>query len=312
MKYTQGGHPHACNCRQCRDAHAAYQRHRSRQIAYGRWQPFTDAGPVRDHVRALMAYGIPDRHLAVLAGVNRSALRVLLYGPTGHPPSARTRTELADKLLAVEPVPANLPDGAAVDAAGVRRRVQALAVAGWTVAQLTERLPVSVCHLRWIATGRRVVVTMGLHRAVRRLYRELIVTPPPETTAGERRRTDLARRRAAVAGWAAAGEWDDDGPHGIDNPAATPYPRHLAVVADGPVVDDVAVERAAAGAPVPRLSHAERLAAAALILARGGSRNQVAERLRLSGTTTRELLEELGQQAAASAVPAGERKDHVA
>ena len=39
----------------------AYNRNRVRQIAYGRWQPYVDAEPARQHVQALQANGIASR-----------------------------------------------------------------------------------------------------------------------------------------------------------------------------------------------------------------------------------------------------------
>ena len=37
-----------CRCRPCRDAAAAYERQRSRLVAYGTWVAYVDAGPVRE------------------------------------------------------------------------------------------------------------------------------------------------------------------------------------------------------------------------------------------------------------------------
>lgn len=69
------------------------------------------------------------------------------------------------------------------------------------------------------------------------------------------------------------------------------------------IIDPVAVEVAARGTRRVRLTAAERRLAAALILARGGSANDIARRLCMSGHAARALA--AGIQAAGTAA-AGE------
>lgn len=70
-----------CKCGPCRDASTAYERHRSQQKAYGRWQPYADAQPVREHVEALVRSGdIGWKDIARRAGVSVPTVRALLYG----------------------------------------------------------------------------------------------------------------------------------------------------------------------------------------------------------------------------------------
>jgi hypothetical protein len=65
----------------------------------------------------------------------------------------------------------------------------------------------------------------------------------------------------------------------------TPAARRSLVLADDGIIDLIAVEIAARGTRPVALTAAERLLAAALILARGGTPNLICERLHVSGTT---------------------------
>ena len=74
-------------------AHRHYARRRNREIAYGRWQPWASATPVRDHVRLLRASGLSYQAIARAAGVSPMTVRRLLHGqpsrqrdiPRAHP-----------------------------------------------------------------------------------------------------------------------------------------------------------------------------------------------------------------------------------
>lgn len=107
-----GRHPHGdrnryvldqCRCDACRKAATAYERMRIRQSAYGRWQPYVDAEPARQHVRALMVTGLGWQRVARLAGVSTGGVSKLLYGAGDRnmAPSKRIRPETARRLLAV-------------------------------------------------------------------------------------------------------------------------------------------------------------------------------------------------------------------
>ena len=47
---------------------------RTRQTAYGRWQPYVDAQPVRDHINTLRAQGMGWKRVAEVANVEPSVL----------------------------------------------------------------------------------------------------------------------------------------------------------------------------------------------------------------------------------------------
>jgi hypothetical protein len=104
-RYVMGpgpGQGPGCRCAPCRAANRAAENQRTKLIAYGRWQPYVDAGPAREHVRQLAARGIGWKQAAMLAGVPTGAMSKLLYGgPGGRPPSQRVRPGTAAAILAV-------------------------------------------------------------------------------------------------------------------------------------------------------------------------------------------------------------------
>jgi hypothetical protein len=104
-----------------------------------------------------------------------------------------------------------------VDATGTRRRVQALAWCGWSLARLSARLGGDESLARKIL--RRRQVTAATARAVRELYDELWDQAPPEDDPWDARAAVRARNYARTRGFAPPQAWDDDE---IDDPAASP------------------------------------------------------------------------------------------
>jgi len=223
---AQEGRPHGnakyhlenCRCPACCKAARDYDNNRRRAIAYGRWQPFVDAEPVRQHVRALGEFGIGWIRAAKLAGVSTGGVSKLLYGDNlrGLAPTKRVRPETALKLLAVEPVLDNLGHRTVVDGTGTRRRLQALVYAGWTQSELARRMQMNRSNFaRTIDSGLVEVATL---KTVQALYDQLWRTDPVEAGVPAHRAT-AARQIATSRGWAPTGAWDDDR---IDDPAAHP------------------------------------------------------------------------------------------
>lgn len=196
----------------------AYGRNRRRQQAYGRWQPYTEAEPARAHVRELMAYGIGWMRLAELSGVPKSTVEKLLYGcpPRGMGPSKRIRPETAEKLLAVHPDPDLLAGAADTDATGTRRRLQALAAAGWPQTQLAARLGMHRGNFGRTLHHPRVL--LSTERAARALYDQLWKLDAREHGVSLHS-YNRARNYACDHHWAPVGAWDDDR---IDDPGAFP------------------------------------------------------------------------------------------
>lgn len=195
-----------CRCRPCTDAQLRYNARRARLILYGQWQPYVDAQPVRDHVNALSNAGLGFKRVARLAGVPTGSMSKLLYGnpQRGMGPSKGMRPKNAAAILAVRADLDTLADGARTDAAGTRRRMQALACLGWSLSEQSRR--VGWTTQNYCALQTRDQVNVGTARAVRDLYEQLSMTPAPEDKNGVVR----ARNDAARKGYLPPLAWDDD------------------------------------------------------------------------------------------------------
>jgi DNA-binding phage protein len=200
-----------------REAKNRWARRRRRLIGYGQWQPFTDAEPARQHVLAIKATGMGLAGIAKHTGVNRGSLDHLLYGSGHIPPAAQIRTENAQALLAYWPSLDDYEDGATIDGTGTRRRMQALAVAGWPSRAVHRRIqignPQSIEKLRACTK-----VTARLARAIRDFYNE-VSAKTAEDYGIEPWVAGRTRTFAAKAQWAGSEAWDDDT---IDDPDALP------------------------------------------------------------------------------------------
>jgi hypothetical protein len=98
-----------------------------------------------------------------------------------------------------------------VDATGTRRRLQALATAGWSAQVIADLLGVGPkTHICRIRAGARARVLRSTAQRVQALYDELWDRPGPSL---------YARNYAAKRAWALPLAWDDDT---IDDPAAAP------------------------------------------------------------------------------------------
>lgn len=210
-----------CRCPACSAAAKAYNRNRKRQVAYGRWETYIDAQPVRDHIQILRAAGLGAPTIADRAGVSRGVLDSVLYGKPHRnmPPSKRMRPEAAMKILAVT-VDAPKPPGAQVNSLGSQRRLQALVARGWPRARLTVFLGMerSARCFNLTVAGDKYLVLASTAVAVRELYDRLWNQDPREHGViphSYARAVNFARSQ----GWASPGCWDDDT---IDDPLAFP------------------------------------------------------------------------------------------
>lgn len=222
-------HLEGCRCYPCCHAASEYDINRRRAIAYGRWQPYVDAEPVRQHVRALGEFGIGWMRLARLSGVPRGSVSKLLYGDPqrGLAPSKRMRAKNALALLAVEPTLDNLGARTAIDGTGTRR-LQALVAAGWSQSELARRLGSNRANFG--KTINSSMVEAATARAARALYDQLW-NQNPTNHGVPQRWADAARAKARTDGWAPVGAWDDDR---IDDPEAFPDWTGWCGTSDGP------------------------------------------------------------------------------
>ncbi|MEU2180264.1 hypothetical protein [Streptomyces thermolilacinus] len=228
------GRVHGCKCEPCRTVSRDYMRARYRLQAYGRWQPYVDAEPVRAHIAMLRSFGIGHPRIRVLANLSGGHMTSLLYGRSGgRPPSRRVRTATADRILAVRPQLEAVAPAALVDGTGTRRRLQALVAVGWPQSELARRLDL---HKNTVNDQVNETVPTAYARtvlAVRDLYEQLWDVVP-ETDGVETRWAAEARQLAQGRGWVPPAAWDDDY---IDSPAAVPdtgeaTSRYAALVED--------------------------------------------------------------------------------
>lgn len=206
---------HGCKCQTCYDGFRAYQRTRHRRRGYGTWQPFVDAEPVREHIQHLRGAGLSIARIAEAAGLPVPTIARYLYGCDGRPPTRRARPETAAAVLAVT---ADAATPGRVPLAGTRRRIQALAAAGWPTLAVAERAGMNRRTIRDIASGRyRDGVYASTAATIARVYRELVPLDP--TRHGVRDWVAVKTRRwAAGNGWHGPLAWGED----IDDPAAEP------------------------------------------------------------------------------------------
>jgi DNA-directed RNA polymerase subunit K/omega len=208
-----------CRCYTCGYANAVYCERRARAIAYGTWQPFVDAEPVRQHILDLRSCDLGLRRIAEAAGVDRKRLQAILTGrpERGTGPQEKIRPEIAAAVLAVEPSFDLLGDTTVIEATGTRRRLQALVTLGWSQAKLAERLGWTPGNFTVLMREPQTFVRTA--RKVRALYDELWDQAPPEDSHRDKISTSRARNMAQARGWVPPQAWDDDT---IDDPTACP------------------------------------------------------------------------------------------
>jgi hypothetical protein len=210
-----GHRRHVAGCPPCQARSAQIKRRRHRELAYGRWQPYADVGPAREHVRALRDSGIGCKKIAAAAGISQGAVRRIL-GLGALEPTTRIRPAIAAALLSVELSPDLRRPAALADGTGTRRRLQSLIAAGHCRITLAERLGMGNDSMNRLLRGTTcVLVTTAA--AVSALYDELWLAPPDESTPTARRRAAAARAEGRRSSWPLPGAWDDDL---IDDPAA--------------------------------------------------------------------------------------------
>ncbi len=201
-----------------RGAHRDYVRRRARQIAYGRWEPWADAGPAREHVRVLRASGTSYQAIGEAAGVGAMTVHHLLNGcqAAGQPAPDRISASCSRRLLAVTRAGEG---GCRRDACGSRRRLRALVALGHSPASLARLAGMSQQRMRRLLRGQVQSVSAADFAGVCCLYSRLWNRLPSERTPREQATAEAARRRAETAGWPPPMALDDDR---IDDPAYRP------------------------------------------------------------------------------------------
>ena len=108
-RYKNGPDEHGrpgkgCRCDPCTAANSAYNRHRDRMIAYGRWLPAVDAAGSRRRLQALIWNGWSLSELSARLGYSRQALRCKL-GNARITPQAEARVRALYDELWNQPAP---------------------------------------------------------------------------------------------------------------------------------------------------------------------------------------------------------------
>lgn len=160
------------------------------------------AGPVREHIQALLDAGATTSSIAQAAGVAADTVSKAVRQPR---PTMQRAT--AGRILAVTRAQA-IVGRRTVPALGARRRIHALQAIGWSLRELDARTTVQTRKVAIPGMYERIGIDM--HAEIVRLYDELWDTPGPSTRA---------RARALARGYAPPMAWDDDT---IDDPTARP------------------------------------------------------------------------------------------
>lgn len=204
---------HQCRCTPCVEAHNARERNRQKQKAYGRFDTgLVDAEPVRQHILALVEYGIGYKRIAMLAGVGITGVRSLIWGRQdpgdryGEIPK-RVAREKAERILAVQPIVENLGARRPIPSTGAHRRVQALVTRGWSLSKIAGRLDMQIANFWKVMSSDRIGA--DLHLRIAALYDELWnQTPPHESwhdAAAYTRTLNYAKKKGYLPPLA----WDD-------------------------------------------------------------------------------------------------------
>ncbi len=287
------GHPHQhgtrvayvkdrCRCTDCTAANTAASRLIVKAETFGRWAPYVDAQPVRDHIALLRSAGIGYDRIASLAGTSSSHIREIAgTAPrSGNRPAIqRIRPELAHRIMAITASTANCSPHSQLDATGTRRRLQALVAAGWSIDLLAQHLGRTPANLQRTLSGATVTARTAV--LIDQLHARLWDVRPPLATDADRASTAAARAEAARNGWLPTLAWDD-----IDtDPEPQPHARPRSSTADD--LDDIAIERAVTGDGIGLndLTAAEQAIVVQRLTERGRSIRDIAEQLRTTKRT---------------------------
>ena len=194
-----------CGCTRCRAANRAAEEHRPAAIAVGRWDPYADAQPVREHLGHLRQQGLGIERIAQLSNVSKGTVRRLLsYSLDPEAPPHRTRAVTARRLLALPLATENGSPRRLVDADATRARIDALTAAGHSLTALARVIGKPTTSLRRSLS--RKSVTAQTATFVESLYenltkdaarsRQLHPGPPDQSASGRLRRN---RRLGRVA-----------------------------------------------------------------------------------------------------------------
>lgn len=193
---------HGCKCDTCYDSYNAYQSERAKLRAAGLGRQLVHAAPVRRHLIALYAAGLPPHRIATLARLDINTIKAFTHPSQSRPQGRRQRTsaDTAARILAVSP---DAMPGL-VDCTGTRRRVQALVAIGWPCERIARAAGISPQNLAHLLGNQRVRHSTAA--AVRAAYEEMSVQKP-ERCGVSRATVKRSKRRADANRWAPPSYW---------------------------------------------------------------------------------------------------------
>jgi hypothetical protein len=207
-------------------ANARWQVRRRKLINAGQWQPFVDAELVREHLRKVNAAGMPYMVIAKRVGLAQdSSLQHLMWGRGPYGPGKQVRRETAELVLSFWPSLEDFPDAARIDATGTQRRIQALAVRGWSRRMIADQIGMREDHFRKACSRDRV--TARLARKVAAVY-DAWWDQNPLDQGVSLASVSRTLADAEQAGFHSPLAWDDDT---IDDPNAGPVTDAVAPIA---------------------------------------------------------------------------------
>lgn len=198
-RHGSSGYTGGCRCQTCKEGKRESLQAWRRTKAYGRpTTDLVDVGPARAHIQSLLASGVSLDQISEESGVSYGVVSRTLY--LGQ---KRMKSNSAAAILALEGVDTSV-SRTVVDAAGTRRRVQALATLGWSVAWQARQVGMFPTDLHAIARGDSGTTALTASR-VRDLYDRYWGVVPELSQP-----VSVARNAAARRGWLPPLAWDDD------------------------------------------------------------------------------------------------------
>lgn len=260
-----------CRCERC-----APDAYRTRKAIEAGLLPPARSDEAWDVLDRLLAAGWTSTAIESATGVPKRGIEDAIISLKVGPRRTFGRV-IADRIINHR-----APTRGYIGAWGPRRRLQALAVMGWGLDDLTEATGLPIMTLSTIRSG-RVTRTRPQHAAAIAIAfheRAMTIGPSPQAT-------DRARR----AGWVGPLAWDDD----IDDVDAVPHGVPTGKTRARRGVDEQAVALALAGpASTPDLTAEERRLVVARLSAVGCSAPQIATHLRVTARTIQRDREALG------------------
>lgn len=241
-----------CRCQPCAQANAAATNKRYRLKAYGRYNKYADAEPVRQHLKKLTAQGMGWKWIAEVAGVPTGVVTSILYGKhrDGRNTGLQKRVTRPnyDKLMAVAFTPRPGRTASREESEAARRKAQALVALGWSMSKIGIRLGIHPANARAMIAGDRLFHYDTI-KAINDLYEQLSMKLPPATSQRERISVNRSKTYARRHGWIPPLELeasydetgDDQGEHSAE------------------CIDEQAIWRRMHGDKTVRLTKAERI-----------------------------------------------------